>query len=70
MVRITITLNDQERICLKLLAEKEFRDPRAQAAFIIHKELERCGLATVSDPPAIKACADETTPAEKQPGAA
>ncbi len=49
MTRITITLDDREKVGLQLLAEKEFRDPRSQAAFIIHRELERNGLITVSD---------------------
>ena len=48
MVRITITLDDLEKVGLQLLAEKEFRDPRSQAAFIIHKELEKQGFIDVS----------------------
>lgn len=60
MTRITISLDDQEKVGLLLLAEKEFRDPRLQAAFIIRKELEKQGLITVPDPPAPPA--QETTP--------
>ena len=52
MNRITLTLNDEERTALIILAEKEFRDPRAQAALIIHKELERQGLIVITNPPA------------------
>ena len=35
MARITISLRDQEKKALCALAEKEFRDPRAQCALII-----------------------------------
>jgi hypothetical protein len=52
MTRITITLDDQESAGLQSLAEREFRGPLSQAAFIIHKELEKQGLITVPDPPA------------------
>ena len=44
MTRITITLNDEEKAALRSLSEKEFRDPRQQAALIIRKELEKQGL--------------------------
>lgn len=44
MARITLTLNQNEKDALRILAEREFRDPRAQAALIIRNELERCGL--------------------------
>lgn len=44
MTRITISLRDQEKIALRILAESEFRDPRAQAALIIRQELERRGF--------------------------
>ncbi len=44
MTRITITLSDEEKTALRCLSEKEFRDPRMQAALIIRKELERQGL--------------------------
>ena len=50
MRRITLTLNDQEKSALHLLAEREFREPRAQATLIIHKELEKQGLITVTEP--------------------
>jgi hypothetical protein len=46
MSRITISLRDQEKIALRTLAEREFRDPRAQAALIIRLELEHLGLLT------------------------
>jgi hypothetical protein len=44
MARITICLTDLEKTALRTLAEKEFREPRAQAALIIRQELERRGL--------------------------
>ena len=44
MIRLTISLREQERTALRALAEQEFRDPRAQAALIIRQELERRGL--------------------------
>lgn len=44
MNRITIILNDQEKLALRKLSEKEYRDPRAQAGLIIRQELERLGL--------------------------
>ena len=44
MVRITICLKDFEKIALRTLAEKEFREPRDQAALIIRDELTRRGL--------------------------
>lgn len=46
MSRITITLSDEEKTALRALAEKEFRDPRAQATLIIRRELERQGFIT------------------------
>lgn len=47
MTRITISLKDQEKTALRMLAEKEFRDLHAQAALIIRQELERRGLLPV-----------------------
>ena len=44
MARIFITLKPQERDALRMLAEREFRDPRAQAALIVRHELEKSGL--------------------------
>lgn len=44
MMRITITLQPDEREALQLLAEQERRDPRAQAALLIRKGLEHLGL--------------------------
>lgn len=39
-----VPLNDQERLALVQLAERERRDPRAQAAVLIRQALEKLGL--------------------------
>ena len=44
MRRITVTLQQDEREALVKLAQRERRDPRAQAAVILRRELERRGL--------------------------
>ncbi len=44
MRRISIALTDGECSALLSLAERERRDPRAQAAVLIRDELERWGL--------------------------
>lgn len=44
MTRITIKLTDREKNALRTLSENQFRDPRAQAALIIRRELERLQL--------------------------
>lgn len=51
MSRITLTLSEKEKLALRTLAQKEFRDPRQQAAMMIRKELERRGLLKDTDPP-------------------
>ncbi len=43
-MRVTITLQDDEKNALLVLAEQEKRDPRRQAALIIRRDLERRGL--------------------------
>ena len=49
MAQITIFLKTTEKAALRLLAEQEFRDPRAQAALIIRQELERRGLLSAQN---------------------
>ncbi|MFA5873139.1 MAG: hypothetical protein WC832_04170 [Anaerolineales bacterium] len=44
MARVVIYLRDQEVSALQRLAQLEYRAPKAQAALIIRKELERLGL--------------------------
>lgn len=47
MARVIINLRADEKDALLELADREFRDPRAQAALIIRTELERRGLLPV-----------------------
>jgi hypothetical protein len=49
MVRFQICLDISSFRALRLLAEQEYRDPRAQAAIILHRELERTGLLANQD---------------------
>jgi hypothetical protein len=42
--KLVISLDGDERVALVRLAERERRDPRAQAALMIRRELEREGL--------------------------
>lgn len=44
MNRLTILLSENEWIALRDLAEREYRETAAQAAFIIRRELLRLGL--------------------------
>lgn len=47
MAKVIVYLRDQEQSALYQLAIKEYRAPKAQAALIIRKELERLGLLEV-----------------------
>ncbi len=51
MARVTVTLLIVERDALVKLSERECRDPRAQAALIIRRELERLGLLPADPAP-------------------
>ena len=44
MAKIIVYLRDHEVLALNDLAEREYRVPKAQAALIIRKELERLQL--------------------------
>ena len=44
MAKVIIYLPDNESAALKDLAQREYRAPKAQAALIIRKELERLGM--------------------------
>ena len=44
-----IVLQNDEQIALHRLADRELRDPRAQATLIIRHELQKQGLLTVDD---------------------
>jgi hypothetical protein len=43
MPSVKVMLREDEREALEILAEHERRDPRAQAALLIRRELERQG---------------------------
>lgn len=49
MPRITVPLNAAEKEALRRLAERELREPRAQAALILRRELQRCGLLGIEE---------------------
>jgi hypothetical protein len=51
MARVVIYLPNQERNALCQLAQREYRVPHAQAALIIHKELERLGMLSTNPQP-------------------
>jgi hypothetical protein len=55
MTRITVSLHEDEKRALQILAEAERRHPREQAAVLIRCELERRGMlaetAVLSDFP-------------------
>jgi len=57
MARIMISLHGDERDALLILAQRERRDPREQAALCIRHELERRGLlkalAELSEPESV-----------------
>ena len=48
MAKIIVYLREQEHAALYRLAEKEYRQPKAQAALIIRRELERLGVLEVA----------------------
>jgi hypothetical protein len=50
MERITIFLEPMEKDALLILANKEYRDPRYQAALIIREDLARRGLLPQEQP--------------------
>lgn len=51
MTRITITLERTERAALQQLAAQERREPKAQAAILIRKQLENLGWLKPTTPP-------------------
>ncbi len=44
MIRLTVRLDEMEREAIVKLAQSERRDPRDQAALMIHQALEQRGL--------------------------
>jgi len=55
MAKVIIYLADHESIALNQLAQREYRAPKAQAALIIRKELERLGMIQTEQEQAIPA---------------
>jgi len=49
-MRVTLTIQENELQALYTLAERECRDTRAQAVFIIRQELTRRGLLPQEQP--------------------
>ena len=47
MAKVIIYLRDHEASALNNLAQREYRVPKAQAALIIRKELERLGMIPI-----------------------
>lgn len=47
MPKLVIYLRDQDHDALEVLAQQEYRVPKAQAALIIRQELERRGLVVM-----------------------
>jgi hypothetical protein len=47
MTRVTLTVGEEEKRALTILAARELRDPRMQAVLLIREGLERRGLISV-----------------------
>ena len=47
MYRLILNMTEKERQALHILAERELRDPRLQAALIIRQELHMLGLLEI-----------------------
>jgi hypothetical protein len=50
MAKVSIYLRDHELTALNDLAQREYRAPKAQAALIIRKELEKLGMIPGEQP--------------------
>lgn len=48
MAKVIVYLRDQDMAALNDLAQREYRAPKAQAALIIRRELERLGLIEIA----------------------
>ena len=48
MAKVIVYLRDQDMAALNDLAQREYRAPKAQAALIIRRELERLGMVEVA----------------------
>lgn len=65
MSRITIILDEPYKIALITLAEREFREPQAQAALIICQALEKEGLIKTAMPAPVASEASLPAPEDK-----
>lgn len=54
-VKIFVPLSREAALALSAFAEKERRDPKQQASWIIERELERVGLLPPVEVPALRA---------------
>ena len=60
MAKVVIYLRDQEMDALQDLAQSEYRLPKAQAALIIRRELERLGmLEKLPEPTGVEEAIDD-----------
>ena len=59
MAKVIIYLRDNESVALNALAQREYRAPKAQAALIIRKELERLGMIPTEQGQAMPAVASK-----------
>ena len=50
MAKVIIHLRDYEMTALNDLAQREYRAPKAQAALIIRRELQKLGMIPVEPP--------------------
>lgn len=60
MPRLTIPLEVSEKEALFAYAEREYRDPRSQAALFVRQGLERLGFLPGDDLPALRQMSDQT----------
>ena len=71
MAKVIIHLRDYELTALNDLAQREYRTPKAQAALIIRRELQKLGMIPVEPPIPThpdNLLVDETNPLEMKGG--
>lgn len=64
MPMLKVFLQTRESEALQKIAEREYRDPRAQAALIIRRALESAGLLTAQPDEIAAHINTQTSPAE------
>lgn len=64
MTRVFVPLEIEERNALRIWAEREKRDPRLLAAYVIRLALERAGYLQPTTPPAPQLTPQEARHAE------